>query len=117
MRKSSTAKRGASAPADPFAGIDLVRVSDCLRALAHADRLRLIGILISEELSVSELAERVALAQPTVSGHLRILQSRGMLACRRDGHRMHYSVATPALDDICTCIRSHFGSCLVGAPR
>lgn len=117
MRKSSTAKRGVSAPADPFAGIDLVRVSDCLRALAHADRLRLIGILLSEELSVSELAERVGLAQPTVSGHLRILQSRGMLACRRDGHRMHYRVATPALDDICTCIRSHFGSCLSGAPR
>ncbi len=116
MRKSRTAKRSAS-PADPFAGIDLVRVSDCLRALAHADRLRLIGILLNEELSVGELAERVGLAQPTVSGHLRILQSRGMLACRRDGHRMHYRVATPALDDICTCIRSHFGSCLVGTPR
>lgn len=117
MKKSSTAKRGTFVPADPFAGIDLHRVSDCLRALAHADRLRLIGILLSEELSVSELAKRVRLAQPTVSGHLRILQSRGMLACRRDGHRMHYRVATPALNDICTCIRSHFGPCLVGAPR
>jgi DNA-binding transcriptional ArsR family regulator len=117
MRKSSTAKRGATAPADPFTGIDLVRVSDCLRALAHADRLRLIGILLSEELSVSELADRIGLAQPTVSGHLRILQSRGMLACRRDGHRMYYRVATPALSDICTCIRSHFGPCLIGTPR
>ena len=102
---------------DPFAGIDLVQVSDCLRALAHADRLRLIGNLLSKELSVGELAERVGLAQPTVSGHLRILQSRGMLACRRDGHRMYYRLATPALSDICTCIRSHFGPCLIGAPR
>ncbi len=119
MRKSTPAiaKRGQTAASDPFASIDLDRVSECLRALAHADRLRLIGILLSEELSVGELAERVGLAQPTVSGHLRTLQSRGMLACRRDGHRMYYRVATPALNDICTCIRNHFGSCLSGAPR
>lgn len=113
MTKSSAPgmRRKKSAAADPFAGIDLLRVSDCLRALAHADRLRLIAILLAEELSVGELAERLGLQQPTVSGHLRILQSRGMLACRRDGHRMHYSVATPALNDICSCIRNHFGSC------
>jgi DNA-binding transcriptional ArsR family regulator len=112
MRKSRPCASG-----DPFAGIDLTRVSDCLRALAHADRLRMIAILLHEELSVGELAERVELAQPTVSGHLRILQSRGMLTCRRDGHRMHYRVASPALADICTCIRTNFASCPIGGPR
>ncbi len=116
MRTSSQgiAKRGPKDATNPFAGIDLVQVSECLRALAHADRLRLIAILLQEELSVGELAERVGLAQPAVSGHLRILQSRGMLAYRRDGHRMYYRAATPALSEICTCIRSHFGSCLTG---
>jgi DNA-binding transcriptional ArsR family regulator len=119
MKKSSkgAARRGKKGPGDPFAGIDLERVGDCLRALAHADRLRLVAILLHEELSVGELAEQVDLAQPVVSGHLRILQSRGMLACRRDGHRIYYRVSTPALSDICTCIRTHFGSCAVGAPR
>ncbi len=111
------AKRDKPTASDPFNGIDLVMVSNCLRALAHADRLRLIAILLQEELSVGELAERLGLVQPTVSGHLRILQSRGMLACRRDGHRIHYRVATPALADICSCIRSHFSSCPIGTPR
>lgn len=98
---------------DPFAGIDLVRVSECLRAIAHPDRLRMVAMLLQEDLSVGELAKRVGLQQPTVSGHLRMLQSRGMLACRRDGHRMLYHVASPALPDICACIRNHFATCAV----
>ncbi len=110
---TSAPRRRIKASSDPFTGVDLVRVSDCLRALAHADRLRLVALLLSEELAVGELAKRLGLQQPTVSGHLRILQSRGMLTCRRDGHRIHYTVATPALNDICTCIRTHFGSCQV----
>lgn len=101
---------------DPFSGIDLVRVSDCLRALAHADRLRLIAILLQEELPVGTLALRIGLQQPAVSGHLRILQSRGMLTYRRDGQRILYRVATPALAEICRCIRTHFGSCPLPAP-
>lgn len=116
MRKSSPAsgRGGRSASSDPFTGIDLVQVSDRLRALAHPERLRLVGILLQEELPVGELALRIGVPQPQVSGHLRILQAKGMLTCRRDGHRMHYTVATPALNDICTCIRTHFGSCKVG---
>lgn len=109
-------KRGGDSFGDPFEGIDLVRVSECLRALAHADRLRLIAILLREELPVGELAERVGLQQPTTSGHLRMLQSRGMLTCRRDGHRILYRVATPALADICTCIRTHFAPCPIAGP-
>jgi DNA-binding transcriptional ArsR family regulator len=119
MKKPSlaSATSGRSKGVDPFAGIDLRQVSDRLRALAHPDRLRLIGILLQEELPVGELALRIGVPQPQVSGHLRILQGKGMLACRRDGHRMHYTVATPALSDICTCIRTHFGTCKVGGAR
>jgi DNA-binding transcriptional ArsR family regulator len=99
------------AAADLFAGIDLQRVGDCLRAIGHPDRLRLIAVLARDEMPVNVLAERVALAQPVVSGHLRILQARGLLASRRDGQRMLYRIANPALGDICTCIRNHFGDC------
>jgi DNA-binding transcriptional ArsR family regulator len=117
MRKSSSrsATGGTCRSSDPFTGIDLTQVSECLRAFAHPDRLRLVAMLLQEELAVGELAERVGLAQPTVSGHLRILQGRGMLSCRRDGHRIYYSVATPALADICSCIKTHFGTCGIGA--
>ena len=109
--KSTSAKAG-----DRFCGIDLTQVSDRLRAIAHPDRLRMIDILLQDELSVGELAQRIGLPQAVVSGHLRILQSRGMLACRRNGKRSHYRVATPALADICTCIRSHFSDCVLAMP-
>lgn len=95
-------------PAGIFAGIDLERVAECLRTLGHADRLRLVQALLPGELAVGVLAERCGLAQPTASTHLRLLQSRGMLASRRDGAYIHYRIANPALYDICTCIRSHF---------
>lgn len=101
---------------DPFDGIDLDRVSGCLRTIGHPDRLRMIAMLLHEDLAVGELVRRVGLSQPTVSGHLRLLQSRGMLTSKRDGRRILYHVASPALPDICRCIRDHFGSCQVHAP-
>jgi ArsR family transcriptional regulator len=101
----------ASGKDDPFVGIDLDQVAERLRALAHPDRLRLVAQMLTQERSVGDLCGALDMPQPTVSGHLRILQSRGMLVCRRDGQRMLYRVGTPALHDICTCIRTHFGSC------
>lgn len=107
----ATKPRSPAATFDPFPGVDLARVSGCMRALAHPARLRLVALLLEEELPVGAMAERLRLSQPTVSRHLGLLEARGMLACRREGKRMLYHAATPALESICGCIRSHFTGC------
>ncbi len=64
-----------------------------LKALADETRLRLMNVLSRHELSVNELVDILAMGQPRVSRHLKIMTEAGLLAKRRDGVRVYYSVA------------------------
>ena len=55
------------------------------KALAHESRLRLLGLVAEQELSVQELAARMALKEPTVSHHLGLLKDVGLVSMRQDG--------------------------------
>lgn len=109
-------KKSKSTISDFFQGINLGHASVCLKALAHPTRLRLVGILLKERISVGDLAVKLRLAQPRVSGHVRILESRGMLVSEREGSHTYYRVANPALVEICSCIRTHFALCPLPTP-
>lgn len=61
-----------------------------LRALADATRLRLLGLLEKDELSVHELQEITHLGQSRISTHLGLLLDAGLLEGRRDGKRTFY---------------------------
>ena len=60
------------------------------RALADPTRLVLLGVLLSEELTVGELAEVAETAQPGVSRHLAALRDAGLVAARRQGTMTFY---------------------------
>jgi ArsR family transcriptional regulator len=74
----------------------LLRIS---KALSDATRLGLLReITRAGEISCGKLARRFPVAQATVSHHLKILESAGLVAARRDG-QFHYFRAVPeALD-------------------
>lgn len=63
-----------------------------LRAVADETRIRLLRTLCEGEKYVSELADRLGLAQPTVSHHLAILRRAGLVEARRDGPRVVYAL-------------------------
>ena len=72
----------------------LAAVDDDLafRALAHTDRRTLLRLVGSDERAVGELAEFAGLAQPTVSQHLKVLRTAGLVEVRTDGNRRLYSL-------------------------
>jgi DNA-binding transcriptional ArsR family regulator len=70
------------------------RASEFLKALAHESRLMILCILAEGEKSVSELEEHLGLRQPTVSQQLARLRGDGLVATRRDGKTIYYSVAS-----------------------
>src|ERR1700745_579915 len=70
------------------------RASDFLKALAHESRLMILCILAEGEKSVSELEDHLGLRQPTVSQQLARLRGDGLVATRRDGKTIYYSVAS-----------------------
>jgi len=63
-----------------------------LRALADPTRLRLIGLLQGDELSVNELQEITRLGQSRISTHLGQLQEAGLIESRRQGKRTFYKL-------------------------
>ena len=70
-------------------------VTALLRALANEDRLMLLCQMTQGERSVGELEAQLDIRQPTLSQHLGILRTEGLVATRREGKRIYYTVADP----------------------
>ena len=64
-----------------------------LRTLGNEDRLLLVCELAQGELNVGELSERTGIVQPTLSQQLAVLRSQALVATRREGKQIFYSVA------------------------
>ena len=60
------------------------------KSLADESRLKLIGLLASEERNVQQLARALKLKEPTVSHHLAILREAGLVQMRSDGNTHWY---------------------------
>ncbi len=78
---------------DHVAAVDQVSdVVGLLRTLSDPTRLRLLSALQDGEHSVTALCKELQLAQPTVSHHLGRLRSARLVANRRDGKQVFYSL-------------------------
>ena len=76
---------------------DAVRL---LRTLSEPTRLRLLGVLQYGEHNVTGLCRRLALPQPTISHHLGLLRSAGLVTNRRDGKQVFYSLNGAAVSQL-----------------
>ena len=88
---------------------NLQEAAECLRTLAHPVRLRMVQLMLREELTVGELAEACEIPSHMASEHLRMMQHCGLLARRQDGRRIYYQVAEPTVERLMDCIESRFG--------
>jgi ArsR family transcriptional regulator, zinc-responsive transcriptional repressor len=88
---------------------NLQEAAECLRTLAHPVRLRMVQLMLREELTVGELAEACEIPSHMASEHLRMMQHCGLLARRQDGRRIYYQVAEPTVTRLMDCIESRFG--------
>jgi SAM-dependent methyltransferase len=65
---------------------------DTLKILSDPTRLRLIALVIREELSVAELQEILGMGQSRISSQLALLRQAGLVTDRRDGKKAFYSL-------------------------
>lgn len=70
------------------------QASTLLKALAHGDRLILLCRLAQGEFCVGELEEDLGIRQPTLSQQLGVLRQEGLVAARREGKHVFYSLAS-----------------------
>ncbi len=75
-----------------------------LAAMANQSRLMVLCHLLNEELTVTELSERVGLNQSPLSQHLSKLRALGLVKTRRDGQSIHYRLASPEVEAVLTTL-------------
>jgi ArsR family transcriptional regulator, arsenate/arsenite/antimonite-responsive transcriptional repressor len=79
----------------PLADDDARRLAEAFGVLADPARLRLLSLLAAQpdgEACVCELTGPLGLAQPTVSHHLRLLHSAGLVSRERRGTYAYYRI-------------------------
>ena len=65
-------------------------------ALADTTRLRLLNLMAGREVCVCHFVEILGQSQPKISRHLAYLPNAGIVAARREGKWMHYSICPTA---------------------
>ncbi len=74
-----------------------------LKALANESRLKIVDRLSRGECSVGELTDLVGLDRSTVSKHLAVLRSHGIVEDRREGNVVYYRLLTPCVMGFFSC--------------
>ncbi|MGB9804345.1 ArsR/SmtB family transcription factor [Desulfofundulus sp.] len=74
--------------------------AELLKALAHPIRLCIVDGLINNECNVTRMRECLNLPQSTVSQHLSILKSRGIIKGRRRGTEICYTVSNKMVKEL-----------------
>jgi len=70
------------------------------KALASGHRLEIVELLAQAERSVEALAELTGLSVANTSQHLQQLRRVGLVAARKEGLRVHYRLADPAVSEL-----------------
>ena len=71
--------------------------ADMCKVFSHATRLAILNTLREEEMSVSEIAERLNVSVGNLSQHLNMMKQRRVLASRKDGNNVYYRLANPKM--------------------
>jgi len=75
-------------------------VTGAFEVLAEPNRRRILDLLRKGERPVNELVGALALSQPAVSKHLRVLRDAGMVSVRVDAQRRLYRVRAEPLQEL-----------------
>ena len=81
-----------SAHAHLLDGPTAAHVAELFKALADPTRVRIISLLAHTELCVGDLCLALEMSQPAISHQLRVLRSLRIVAARKDGRHVFYTL-------------------------
>jgi DNA-binding transcriptional ArsR family regulator len=80
---------------------------DAFEAIAEPNRRRILDLLRAGERPAGDVVEALAISQPGVSKHLKLLREAGLVRVRADGQRRLYSLEPRRLAAIEDWLRPH----------
>jgi DNA-binding transcriptional ArsR family regulator len=78
----------------------MTRIDQAFAALADPTRRGIVAHLARGEASVSELVGRFSLTQPTISSHLKVLESAGLISRRKEAQLRPCRLIPARLQDV-----------------
>jgi DNA-binding transcriptional ArsR family regulator len=78
----------------------LMAMPTAFEIIADRNRRTILDALRERERPVAELVAQLAISQPAVSKHLRVLRNADLVAVRQDGQRRLYSISPAPLAEI-----------------
>lgn len=88
---------------EPLSPEAATRLAVALKALADPVRLRLMSLIASHdggEACVCDVSGGIDVSQPTISHHLKVLRTAGLLTAERRGSWVYYRVVPDALQQL-----------------
>ena len=82
------------------------RRAKIIKAMAHPSRLAMLEALRHGEMCVCDLRDLVGADLSTVSKHLSLMKSAGLVEDRKEGLKVHYRLRVPCVLDFMTCVEA-----------
>jgi DNA-binding transcriptional ArsR family regulator len=77
-------------------------------ALAHPTRIAILEVLRDGEISARAIQEKLGVEQANLSQHLAILRSRQIVANRKEGNQVFYSLRNRVLIKVLDLMRQYY---------
>lgn len=72
---------------------DLYDLADFFKVFADTTRIKILYVLLKQEMCVCDIAQALEMTQSAISHQLRILKQMDLVKNRRDGKTIYYSLA------------------------
>ena len=79
--------------------------ADICKIFSNDKRLEIINLLKHKEISNKEIMRETGLSKVSISQHMNVLKSKGVIVSRREGQQLFYSIANPKIIQACTLMR------------
>lgn len=79
--------------------------ADICKIFANDTRLEIINLLKGKEISNQEIMRETGLSKVSMTQHMNVLKSKGVIISRREGQQLFYSIANPKIIQACNLMR------------
>ena len=86
----------------------VVNTVEFAKALADETRQKIMALCCCEMVSVNDIVDKLDVAQPTVSHHLKILKNAGLVKSERRGKQVLYTIDQKRMVEGCCQVAEDF---------
>ncbi len=89
--------------------------ADIFAALANPTRIHIVELLRDGEMSAGALTEKLDIEAANASQHFAVLRNKSIIAGRKEGNQVFYTLRDPLLIDVLDIMRRYFQAHLTEA--